>query len=218
MAIVQNPMTGNTRNSFGNAVFYERYGKGIMRSKPLDYKDPKTPGQLTCRSGFRSLVKLAQPVLSIINEAYAGTLTDMSPYNRFISLNSKGAYTGKPKVLDHTKVVFCEFDGSTVDNVVMTTTPKQGVHVVWNPNTTKSRELESYLTFILVNITTNEEHICKAIALRSAGVADFKVPDSWVGCMTALHIVTTDCSQLIRGLPTMIIKFKAGVDEASIIR
>lgn len=36
MAIVQNPITGRSRNKFGTAVFSKQYGKNTMRAKPLD--------------------------------------------------------------------------------------------------------------------------------------------------------------------------------------
>ena len=218
MAIVQNPFIGPTRNSFGNAVFYTRNGKNIIRSKALTHRDAKTPDQMTVRSKFTIMVKLIKQVLPVINEAYAGTLAPAYPFNKVRSVNLKNAFTGEPPVLDHTKVVFCEFEGSTVSNVVLTTTPKQGVHVEWDPGTTKRRELESYLTFIVINTTSNKVLILDAIALRSAKTVDFTVPKTWVGSMIALHIITTDSSQMLRGYPKMIIKFKAGVDEASVIR
>jgi hypothetical protein len=120
--------------------------------------------------------------------------------------------------LDHSKVVFCDFEGSTVSNVVLTTSPKQKVHVEWDPNTTRRRELDTDLKFIVINTTTIEVLLFDSIAPRSAKTVDFKVPKSWVGSMIALHIVTTDSSQLLKGYPRMIIKFKAGVDAASIIQ
>ena len=218
MAIVQNPITGRTRNTFGNAVFSEQYGKNTIRSKPIRHKDANSPAQVTVRTKFRILVKLIPQVVPVINEAYAGTLRTMSPYNRIFTLNFKNAFTGGSTVLDHTKVVFCEFDGSTVSNVVLTTAPNQDVNVKWDPNTTNADELASNLTFILVNSTTNEVLTLRSVALRSAGSVDFTVPQSWVGSMTALHIVTTDSIHLLRGCPKMIIKFKAGVDAASIIQ
>jgi hypothetical protein len=218
MAIVENPFIGDARNSFGNAVFYVRNGKRIMRSKPLDYKDPKTPDHLAGRSKFTIMVDLIKQVLPVINADYAGTLKPPSPFNKIRGLNAKIAFTGDPPVLDHTKVVLCEFEGSSVSNVVLTTKPKQIVHVEWNPNNKKSKELETRLKFIVINTTTNEVLFLDEIALRSAKSVDFTVPESWVGSMIALHIVTTDCSQLIEGRPKMIIKFKAGVDPASIIQ
>ena len=42
MAIVQNPITARTKKKFGNAVFSKQFGKNVMRSKPMEVKNPQT--------------------------------------------------------------------------------------------------------------------------------------------------------------------------------
>ncbi len=218
MAIVQNPITGRSRKAFGNAVFSESYGQNTLRTKPFRYRDAQTPAQLSVREKIRVLTRLISQCVPVINEAYAGTTRSSSPYSRIIGINFKNAYTGEPPVLDHTKVVFCEFNGSTVDKVVLTATPDHGVHVAWDPNTTNPDELASYLTFLVIKTETNEVLTLRSVAQRSAGTVDFTVPKTWVGSKTALHIVSTDSVNLLKGYPRMIIKFKAGVDASSIIQ
>ena len=218
MAIVENPNTGNTRNSFGNAVFYVRNGKNIMRAKPLNYKDPETPKQLANRSKLGIVTRLVQQALPAINEAYAGIKLKNNAFNKAMSLNLKGAFTDDLPLLDHTKVRFCDTEGNTVSNVVLKTQPRQTVHVEWNPNTKNKWDLSSPLSFIVVNTSTNEVIIFRGIGVRSSGVADFTVPNTWKGCMIALHIMTSDSSKLQKGLAKIIIKFQAGVDEASVIK
>ena len=218
MAIVQNPVTGTTRQTFGNAIFSKQFGKNTMRSKPLDVKRSNTPSQENHRRKFAVMSKLLLPLVRIINSAYAGTISNMSPFNKVFGINMRNAFTSNPPVVDHTKVVLCDFTGSMVGNVVLKTNPNQGVHVEWDPNTTVPEELGSNLTFVLFNCTTNEAQVIRNVALRSAGIVDFTVPRTWVGSMTALHIITTDCSQLIAGNPKTIINFMAGADEASIIK
>jgi hypothetical protein len=218
MAIVQNPITGRTRKMFGTAVFSKQFGQNTMRTKPSGMKNPNTIGQATQRTKFSTIVNLIRQVIPIINDAYAGSLKNMSPFNKIVSINVKNAFTGDPPVLDQTKVVLCDFEGSTVDAVVLTSKPNQDLQVDWNPNTEDPDELASSLTFILINCSTNAVMIFPDIALRSAGTIDVTVPQTWVGNMTALHILSTDYSQLLAGYPKTIIKFKGGADTASTIQ
>ena len=186
MAIVQNPITGKTKKSFGNAIFSSQYGKNTMRSKPLEVRNPNTPLQAKQRLRFGTIIKLLRPLVWIINRAYAGTLRTMSAFHWVVGLNIRNAFTGDPPVLDHTKVVLCDADGSIVSDVVLTTKPDHVVHVDWDPNTTDTEELGSSLTFILFNCTTNEVQVRKNLALRSAGTVDFPVPGTWAGSMASL--------------------------------
>lgn len=45
MAIVQNPVTGKSRNKFANAIFSTWNSLNVMRSKPLSVANPKTAKQ-----------------------------------------------------------------------------------------------------------------------------------------------------------------------------
>ncbi len=217
MAIVQNPITGRSKNKFGTAVFSKQYGKNTMRAKPLDVKNPKTAGQVKQRNKFSIVVELIRQVLPLINEVYAGSLKKMSPYNKVTSINVKTAFVGEPPVLDHTKVVLCDFNGSTVRNVTLTGQPAQVMDITWDPGTTEQEELDAPLTFVLFNCSTNEGVIYRDEALRSAGLASITAPPVWVGEQTALHILTTDVSKKVKGNTMRLIKFKAGADASSVV-
>lgn len=217
MAIVQNPITGRSRKKFGTAVFSKQYGKNTMRAKPLDVKNPKTVGQVKQRNKFSIVVEMIRQVLPLINEVYAGSLKRMSPYNKVTSINVKTAFVGEPPVLDHTKVVLCDFNGSTVNNVTLIGQVDQVMDITWDPNTNEQEELDTPLTIVLFNCSTNLGIIFRDVALRSAGVASVSVPPSWVGAMTSLHIVTTDVNQKVKKKTMNLIKFKAGADAASVV-
>ncbi len=217
MAIVQNPITGRSRKKFGTAVFSKQYGKNTMRAKPLDVKNPKTVGQVKQRNKFSIVVEMIRQVLPLINEVYAGSLKKMSPYNKVTSINVKNAFVGEPPVLDHSKVVLCHFNGSSVNNVTLTGVADQVMDVTWDPNTNEQEELDTPLTFVLFNCSSNLGIIFRDVALRSAGAVSVNVPPSWVGDMTSLHIVTTDVNQKVKKKTMNLIKFKAGADAASVV-
>jgi len=218
MAIVQNPITGRTKKKFGTAVFSKQFGKNTMRTKPVDVKNPNTILQSKQRTKFSTIVSLIRQILPLINSVYAGTLKSMSPFNKIVSINVKNAFTGDPPVLDHTKVVLCDFEGSTVSNVTMTAQLNQVMDIAWDPNTTNPDESSTPLTMILINCSTNKVIIFPDVDPRSAGSSAITAPVSWVGAKTALHVVTVDYSQLIAGMPKKIVQFKAGCDTASIVK
>jgi hypothetical protein len=218
MAIVQNPITGRTRKSFGTAVFAKQFDKNTMRTKPLQVKNPKTAKQLTQRKKFSTIISVIRPVKSIINEVYAGSISGMSPFNKISSINIKNAFTGTPPVLDQKKLVLCTFDGSTVDNVTITAEANQVMKIDWLPNTTNAEELTSQISFIMFNCTTNEAAIFRNVAIRSAGTANVTVPKTWVGALTTIHIKTTDYNQILSNAPQQILKYKGGADLANVVK
>jgi len=218
MAIVQNPITGRTKKKFGTAVFSKQFGKNVMRSKPIEVKNPQTEGQVTQRNKFATTVFLVKQVLPLINDVYAGSLRKMSPFNKITSINVKNAFAGDPPVIDHTKIVLCDFEGSTLNNVSLTGQPNQVMDIAWDPNTQNPDELASLLTFVLFNCTTNRAMIYPDVATRADGSASVVAPSDWVDALTALHVVTTDYTQFVSNMPKRVIKFKAGADLASKVK
>jgi hypothetical protein len=218
MAIVQNPITGRTKKKFGTAVFSKQFGKNVMRSKPIEVKNPQTEGQVTQRNKFATTVFLVKQVLPLINDVYAGSLRKMSPFNKITSINVKNAFAGDPPVIDHTKIVLCDFEGSTLNNVSLTGQPNQVMDIAWDPNTQNPDELASLLTFVLFNCTTNRAMIYPDVATRADGSASVVAPSDWVDALTALHVVTTDYTQFVSNMPKRVVKFKAGSDLASKVK
>ncbi len=208
MAIVQNPITGRTKKAFGTAVFSKQFGNNTMRTKPIEVKNPRTIGQVTQRSKFSTTVAFVRQVLPLINEVYAGRLTKMSPFNKVTSLIVKNAFVGEPPVLDQTLVKLADIEGSSVLNVVNTGLPDQLMKITWDPNSQIQEELESTLSFVLINCVTNEAMIFRDVVARVVGVAEITAPRSWADCDSALHVVTTDFSNLNR--PKKVVKFAPG--------
>lgn len=218
MAIVQNPITGRTRKVFGTAVFSKQWGKNTMRTKALDVKNPRTEGQVKQRTKFSTIVALVKEVLPLINEVYAKSLKTMSPFNKITSINVKNAFVGEPPELDHTKVVLCNFMGSTVKNVTLVGQVDQVMDITWDPGTTDADELASLLTFVLFNCSINQAVTYRDVVARSVGLVSVTAPEEWVDDMTALHIMTTDYNQILANEPKRILKYKAGADASSIVK
>lgn len=56
---VQNPWMGRTQKQAGGMVGYTLYGHNIMRAKPFEVRNPRTPAQQLQRARFTGLTKSA---------------------------------------------------------------------------------------------------------------------------------------------------------------
>ena len=94
MATIQSPFLGEIRGKFAGAVFYVRYGKTFMRSKPLKVKNPKTPGQLKQRMKFSLVHKQDKYLRTYTRKGFPEATDKMSQYNAFMKANIRNAVTG----------------------------------------------------------------------------------------------------------------------------
>jgi hypothetical protein len=170
------------------------------------------------RNKFATIVAIVKQVVPLLNEVYGKSLTNMTPANKITGINVKNAFAGDPPVLDHTKLVLCDFVGSSIQDVSLTAQLDQAMEINWSPGTTNADELASKLTFVLFNCETNQAVIYRDAAVRQDGQAVIDAPAHWVGSQTALHVMTTDYNQLLEGAPKKIIQFKAGADADSVVQ
>jgi hypothetical protein len=77
MAIIENFISRKGMKEMGNVQCYKRYGKNVLRSKPIDRK---TPAQRMQRMRLRKLQILIFQVLTYINLAYGGSAKGKSAH------------------------------------------------------------------------------------------------------------------------------------------
>lgn len=87
MAIVQNPVTGRSKNAFANAIFTTILGKNVMRSKPLKVANPRTIAQQKTRKKISYLSEQAKALKNAIDIGYKKAALYMYPRNKFTSEN-----------------------------------------------------------------------------------------------------------------------------------
>jgi hypothetical protein len=192
MAIVQNPITGRSKNKFGTAIFSTQFGQNVMRTKPLEVKNPKTPAQLAQRAKFTTVVELMRQVLTTINEAYDDKIRNMSPFNRVVGLNLKESFDPVTGEFDYKKAIFCDYEGSNVSDVVLTFQVGQIIDITWDPATTDTDELNAPLKFLVVNSTKNKVKYIDPGVLRSAGAASITVPARWYDDVVSVQVMAED--------------------------
>lgn len=87
MAIVQNPITGRSKNKFANAIFSTWNGLNVLRSKPLSVSNPNTVLQQNSRNKLSFMSKLAASLDETVRKGFKAVTQFMTPYNMFIKTN-----------------------------------------------------------------------------------------------------------------------------------
>lgn len=94
MAIVSNVVTGRTRKSAGGMVFYTVLGKNVMRTKPFQYRDAKSPLQMSRRDLMNYATKRAiflKPLYILYGLKKASSLLNIYPHNLITSFILKSS-------------------------------------------------------------------------------------------------------------------------------
>jgi len=214
MAIVENPKIGRTKGSIGNIVFYTRYDKNVIRTKPVTVKDPKTPGQLLSRDKFKKLILILHQVLSYINAAYAGSLKDMSSHTRVTSINLKNCFFKGTSSIDPRLFVFCENDGSFVENVVLTSTGANTITGTFNSNAQNEEEDDDPVRAYGFHAEGDKIWQFEQSATRKSGTITLAKTDI-SGLNIAVYFECLDRVNLLMDKPKIVIKYVGTVQVRS---
>jgi len=184
MAIVQNPITGRTKQKFGTAVFSKQFSKNTMRTKPIQVKNPRTPDQVNQRNKFSMMVAEGRRLLTMLKVSFQNMTTDMSAFNVFIKNNIKTAITGTPGnyVIDYsllkvakgplTKTVTFHAGNDLALKVKRTWTPPVDPLDVAN---------NDFLYVASYNEDKDEWLFSPTAVTRATGTDDQTVPAAWGG-------------------------------------
>lgn len=87
MAIFRSFLLGDVKNSVANLTMYNNKGVSIVRSKPLNVRNPRTPKQLTQRAKMGILTHLSSGFLPAITLGYAKLPGLLQASNQFVKEN-----------------------------------------------------------------------------------------------------------------------------------
>src|SRR3989339_1289305 len=152
MAIVQNPITGRTKQKFGSAVFSKQFGKNTMRTKPIEVKNPKTLLQRQQRAKFTLMVALARLIMSFIRVSFKQVATTMSQFNMFVKSNITDAITGVyPNYsIDFTKVIISKGTLTGADSGAAAAGAGHVIDIIWVNNAGNGDALDTDVAMALV--------------------------------------------------------------------
>lgn len=92
MAIVQNPLIGNAKNTFGNVIYQHYFNKNIIRSKPLVYHDANTFKQRVVREFMKELTEVGSLFTELLKYNLRYVFPNINYWNAWNKLNYNSAY------------------------------------------------------------------------------------------------------------------------------
>ncbi len=190
----------------GNIEYYERYGKHIIRSKPLPGERCKTPGQQMTLERVKILASLYSQVPECIKTAYAGLEMGMSAYRHTLLLNNNKCFIEKTGLINPSLYMLCNNDGSFVDNVVLSSTSAGAITGTFNSNTQNVEEEGDPVRAYGFYAEGYKIWQFEQIAIRNTGRIDLLYPDISTHDI-AVYFECLDRGNLINGEPKHVIKY-----------
>lgn len=184
MAIVQNPITGRTKQKFGTAVFSKQFTKNTMRSKPIEVKNPRTPDQVNQRNKFSLMVAEARKLLSMLKISFQNMALEMSEFNVFIKNNIKTAITGLPGsyAIDYSLLLIAKGPLYKTSNITAGNELASKVKRSWAPPIDPVDPANLDLLYVATyNEDKNEWFFSATTTTRITGVDQQDIPATWTG-------------------------------------
>ncbi|MCK9613262.1 MAG: DUF6266 family protein [Bacteroidales bacterium] len=184
MAIVQNPITGRTKQKFGTAVFSKQFSKNTMRTKPIEVKNPRTPDQVNQRNKFSLMVAEGRRLLTMLKVSFQNMTTDMSAFNVFIKNNIKTAITGLPGsyAIDYSLLLIAKGPLYKTSNITAGNELASKVKRSWIPPIDPVDPANLDLLYVATYNEDKKEWFYSATTTtRITGVDQQDIPATWAG-------------------------------------
>jgi hypothetical protein len=205
MAIIENPLSPKDRKNMGNIEYYVRYGKYIIRSKPLPGECCKTPGQKMTIEGVKLFASLYRQIRDNIKLAYAGLEGGISAYRHVLMLNNNKCFIGDSASIDPRLFVLCNNDGSFVNNVVLSSTSADTITGTFNSNAQNAEEEEDPVRAYGFHADSYKIWQFEQSAIRKSGRIELSHPDMSTHDI-AVYFECLDRVSLVDGEPMYVIK------------
>src|SRR5690554_4677005 len=169
MAVIEN-LFNSGRGRLGNLVFYKMNGQGIVRTKPAQYKDRKSPAQLAQRQRLQVVNRFLKPFSALLKITFPPETTGRTARTEAFSYIMRNALTGDYPIIciDKSKVLLCRGPLPLPERVTVTA-QSDGLLIEWE-NGSKVTGSRAGDTLILMAYS------------EVSGMADFRFTDT---CRTA---------------------------------
>lgn len=219
MAVVQNPITGRTRQSFSTATFTKVYRQNVMRSKPSQVSNPKTLGQTSQRTAFANVNTALKNLLPLIQIGFKNFQTKMAPFSYASKRSLKEAVSGiaGSRVVDFTKLSISDGRLTPLTLVSKSYTPGTGIlNIEINPNIKNDYDSADDKVAIGVYTPENEyTYINTYIGSRYDANFDVTLDNSKITANSVFYLFPWSD---VPTLATPKVKFKAGAELAGKVK
>lgn len=205
MSVTQNPITGRSSGKFANSIFQTQYGRNILRSKPLEVRNPQSAAQKTQRALIAKAGQLVKAMNSFLTLVYSASVIKMPPASYIVKWLYNNALTavGEVVTLDHSKLLPAPdaLGLAGLYTVVKSTADK--VIVNWTGSTLEAKtgaDVEMYgLCYDVADDTFIRE---SGTVLSSDETMEFSVPGSNTAKVFKIYILAK----------RKVVRFKAGAE------
>lgn len=94
MAQLKHRLFSGLSGSIDNLIFYQMDGKTYVRSKPVDYKDRRSPAQLAQRQKLKLVGRFLAPFKKMLKQTFLVNESKTTAYQNAFSYNMKYGITG----------------------------------------------------------------------------------------------------------------------------
>lgn len=185
MAVVQNPVTGRSKNKFANAIFQTWKGINTMRSKPLSVANPKSQAQTIQRVKLATIVQVYRAIQQAIKLGYYEQAIQKSEYNAFVQENIMPAIDVDPSTyeptIQYSLLKMAKGSLSTPQDFQVSNTGNT-LNFLWvGTGITQPDAANDRLVCLAYNPTAEDWAINLNVAVRSAGLASYALPMTFTG-------------------------------------
>lgn len=202
-AIVQNPITGDTRGAFSTAIFSKWFNKFTMRSKPVSVRQKNSPAQLDQRAKFALVQHLCSSLLTAIRNGFSEYAIEFSAYNEAMSRNLIGAISGSSPnfAIDYENVQLSDGSQAPVPDAAVTSPSAFNLLVQWSDNSAEPNAEAADPVTIAVYCSEFDYAVYNSGALtREAESVEIGVPLSWGGKRVQVYAIASDISTKVKSI------------------
>lgn len=192
MARMKNSLLGGLSGKIANLVISSWKGIDYIRSRPGNYKDPKTPSQMRYRTGFGLSSQFVSTIKEFVKLSFKQYAIEKTEYNAAVGYNSKKAITGTyPNLqIDYPKALVSKGDLEAVEFPSITLINNLEVVAQWQDNSGEgSARTNDHVILLAFNQTQQTAIWSNGSFKRGDMTASLQLPDNYAGDIVHMYLV-----------------------------
>ncbi|TNE70791.1 hypothetical protein EP331_11170 [bacterium] len=190
MARLKNSIIGQANGSVGNVVVTQWKGIGVMREKPQQVHNPKTPAQLAHRAKFSLMVAFLAEATDFVNIGFKHLADKKSAFNVAMQENIGNAVAGDyPDLsIDMEEVTLSRGKLRKLLNPTISSTVANTLELNWTDNTGNGNALDTDKLMVFAYDTDSLDGYCEVkVANRSETGYQMALPFEFSG--KEIHVI-----------------------------
>lgn len=183
---VQNPFTGRSKGSLANVTATTYVGQNILKSKPLEVRNPKTEKQLNIREVFAQATKSAKLLSSTTSIAKRSARTGRNTSKTARTALNAAILATREGVAPDFRLSFSGINlqgngiGATTPSFFSVDVSDRQVNVTWPANVPVGGALSDIASVVVLNVTQQKVYAINNAETRASGTVSETLPTNFV--------------------------------------